>query len=83
MSTDLRSKFVRTELERNLKTDNRGVVRNEIETRLQKYEAEFERQKQAGLQPLAYYQVERLRRSLSVARQVVRATWNQLHATPR
>lgn len=78
--SELSGLFVRTELERKLKADGGGQLRDELVTRLTDYVADLEVQKRSGLPPQQYFQVDRLLSGARVAQQVVGRTWNSLHA---
>lgn len=80
-SRDLKGRFVTTELERKLKADKQGTLRDQVVLDLSNCAAEMEQHKHSGLPPDDFFKTEKLLSSLRVAEQVVRRTWNMFHTT--
>ena len=73
--TQLREKFIVTELERRLKSDRDGHVRDAILTELSKLVDSLTESKREALPPKEYETTERLLASARTAKRTVQRAW--------
>ena len=78
---DLRKEFVTTDLERKLKADKQGVIRDQIVDALTQWTNKVMQAKHSGLPPEEFFRAEKLLSSLRIAAQVIRRTWNGYHSS--
>lgn len=76
---NLKNKFVTTKLQRMLKNDSQGALRNQIVEDIALWTDKVQQEKQSGLPPADFFKAEKLLSSLRVAEQVIFRTWNSFH----
>jgi hypothetical protein len=80
VNKELSGQFVTTALERKLKADKQGTLRDQVVGDLSKCAVGVQQKKHSGLPPDDFFKMEKMLSCLRVAEQVVRRTWNHFHS---